>query len=347
MRILHVTPHFGGGVGTVLLDWLVNDLSSSFGHEVVSLDFINEKAQKVLKKHYIPSIEGHRFIRDKKEITSKYDIVLVHWWDSPDLKQLFSEPFPASRLIFWCHKNYPLSIEEKSYPDAFYGTAPCQGLNRYIWSTRDMDMFLNTKKQEHDGFNVGTIGSYKKLLPLFYQLISSNNLIFAGDIPAYKENDYRITNYGKVDDDLLMDIYSVLDVFFYPLRDDHYGTCEQVLGEAMSAQIVPIVLDNPCERDIVENGVNGFIATEINDLQMFIYILQNYPDIRKRMEKNAAESAYYKYNQFVMRNNWHNAFDQIMENKKVDREPLFGKSTDEQDQKRVSYFSAQRGPDGL
>ena len=40
--ILHITPHLGGGVGKVLLNWIISD--SKNHHEIATLDFANEKS---------------------------------------------------------------------------------------------------------------------------------------------------------------------------------------------------------------------------------------------------------------------------------------------------------------
>ena len=55
------------------------------------------------------------------------------------------------------------------------------------------------------------------------------------------------------------------DIFFYPLRRDHYGTAENALVEAMSMGLVPVVLDNPAEMKIVVHGKSGFVAQTVDE----------------------------------------------------------------------------------
>ena len=50
MRILHVTRHLGGGLGTVILDWAAY---SKNGHTIACLDYANDKAKRVCKEKAI------------------------------------------------------------------------------------------------------------------------------------------------------------------------------------------------------------------------------------------------------------------------------------------------------
>lgn len=50
-KILHITPHLGGGVGTVLLNWLAYDKSCR--HTVVTLDYANKEAVAACKTNNI------------------------------------------------------------------------------------------------------------------------------------------------------------------------------------------------------------------------------------------------------------------------------------------------------
>lgn len=331
MKILHITPHFGGGVGTVLLDWLVAEKKiNKHRYTIACLDYINPNAWQIIKKCEVHHMQlANRMFNLNKALIENYDIVFVHWWDSPFLKDLFSHPFPKCRLVFWCHKNYILSPKEIAYPDRFFGTAPCQGLGEWVWSTRNMEIFQNNVRCNTTDFNVGTIGAFKKLHEHFERIllleshIDNVKFFFAGDIPI--ASDERVTNYGNVGDAGLMDIYSKLDVFYYPLTRNHYGTCEQVLGEAMISGVVPIVLDNQCEKEIVENGLTGFVARDVYDMNMFVKILREYPDIRKRMARKTTEAAFYKYQQYKMISDWHRVFNGMMDMEKIEREPLFRK----------------------
>ena len=113
-NILHITPHLGGGIGTVLLKWLCFDKTNN--HCVITLDYANDYAVSVCKDNNIPLLSQI----SRPEITEKIikaDIVVVHFWNHPLLYDFLIRTFlPESRLIFWSHvsgANPPYVFNEK------------------------------------------------------------------------------------------------------------------------------------------------------------------------------------------------------------------------------------------
>ena len=84
------------------------------------------------------------------------------------------------------------------------------------------------------------------------------------------------------------------DIFFYPLRRDHYGTAENALVEAMSMGLVPVVLDNPAETEIVAHGKSGFVAHTIDECVSCLRRLVQSPSLREEMGASAARAAQTK-----------------------------------------------------
>jgi glycosyltransferase involved in cell wall biosynthesis len=84
------------------------------------------------------------------------------------------------------------------------------------------------------------------------------------------------------------------DIFFYPLRRDHYGTAENALVEAMSMGLVPVVFDNPAETKIVVHGKSGFIAHTIDECVSCLRRLVKVPSLREEMGASAAREAQTK-----------------------------------------------------
>ena len=77
------------------------------------------------------------------------------------------------------------------------------------------------------------------------------------------------------------------DIFFYPLQPDHYGTAENVLVEAMSLGLTPIVMNNPAEAAIVVDGKSGFVARSIKDCVSLLQMLLLLPDLREKISQTA------------------------------------------------------------
>jgi hypothetical protein len=70
MNILHITPHLGGGVGTVIMDWIEKDNPEECDkHNIMCLDYLNPKAADWAHRNNV--------LVNGMEI-GDYDIVLVH-----------------------------------------------------------------------------------------------------------------------------------------------------------------------------------------------------------------------------------------------------------------------------
>ncbi|MBC7314651.1 MAG: glycosyltransferase, partial [Rhizobium sp.] len=84
-------------------------------------------------------------------------------------------------------------------------------------------------------------------------------------------------------------------IFIYPLREDHYGTAENALIEAMSLGLVPVVLANPAEKAIVTDGVNGVVAVDPADMAARLGRLRAEPEERVRLSAAAQATARERY----------------------------------------------------
>ena len=336
MNILHICPHMGGGIGTVIMGWM-DKLDVSQKPLVAALDTVNKKAAQQLTKATIPWCEMMRAESLQESLMGAIkasDIVLVHYCDHPMLAELFSKPLPPCRLAFWVHKHFKISEKEVAYPDRCIGTSPIQHLPDYIWSTGGVDRFLDIKPKEHKGFNIGYVGTcdYKKLHPEFllmchkialaipearFTIVGEDNISSNIRLP-WVDSDHRLTFTGKVDD--VAPYLAEMDVFGYPLRPDNYGTSEQVLGEAMAAGVVPVVMDNPCERRIVTNFFDGYIA---GSPEMYVSLIESFylktAFGREVIAHNAKQRAAELYSLDTMIQQWDDVFESMMDKPKTER----------------------------
>lgn len=328
-NITHITSHVGGGVGTVIRGWLENDKSNT--HTVICLDTINQKTKQHAEDNGYPVRRAlNRTIR--KSFIEWADIVVVHYWDHPLLYEFLSEPLPDARVVFWCHKNFEIPQEHLGYPDMFVATSPVIDIdysnhkNTVIWSTGGIDRFLNIKKKKHKRFTIGYVGTvdYKKLHPDFIKMcnaidIPNVRIIVIGENKIGEESTNRIEFIGQVDD--ITPYLAQMDVFFYPLRSDHYGTCEQVLGEAMAAGVVPVVMNNECEKHILVNdgGFNGYKTRNWNEVSMVIEYLHDFASDREFQSQNARKTAKKLYPIDKMINYWNELFNKLMKQPKTRR----------------------------
>lgn len=345
--ILHITPHLGGGVGRVLLNYLTHVKDDSvFLHKVISLEYANDKALSVSQTIGLSLTDkmssDHDGILAAIEVA---DIVLIHWWNHPLLYDfLVRETVPPARIIFWSHISgfnapYVFSNPALHYPDLFVFTTPISmevtevrnmqeerhKALRTIWSTGGIEHVASLQRRPHNGFKIGYIGTvdYCKMHPGFLKMSSMVNILDAQFVvcggPSEKQIQEESRQYGsgnrfiftgQVDD--ITNYLSEFDVFGYPLAPYHYGTCEQSLSESMAAGIPPVVLANRTERYMVEDGVTGIVAADEEAYARAIEELYRRPELRQRLSSNARDAARRRFSMEQMVTQWENVFNEAL-----------------------------------
>ena len=345
--VLHITPHWGGGVGRVLFSYM-NRVKNcpEYVHRVYSLEYANDMAQDASKTIGFDLRDKMSFDHDRLlSAIAEADIVLIHWWNHPLLYDLLvRRTLPASRLIIWSHiagfhPPYVFPPAALQYPDLFVFTSPLslnvsevQNLSakekqklRVIWSTGGVDRLENVKPTEHSGFNVGYIGTvdYGKLHPHFLKMCSKVNIphvryIVCGG-PSEKNIQEESKRYEKRDQFFFtgpihnVEHYlSTFDVFGYPLAPYHYGTCEQALGECMAAGVPPVVLANPTESLIVEHCITGLVASDEDSYARSVEELYRNPLLRKKLSDNARGTATERYSLDRMVSCWNKVYSEAL-----------------------------------
>jgi glycosyltransferase involved in cell wall biosynthesis len=330
MKILHIAVHIGGGVGTVLKNW-------------IKKDFENEHTILLLNHNYYDNDYNIKYknMRNKYDdiniLVSKADIVIIHFWNHPYLFEfLINSKMPANRLCIWSHISglyspYNFTKDLINYPDKFLFSSPVSGEN-FIWTTGGIEKYIHKEKVlDKSKFVVGYIGTldYSKLHPKFvdickgiHQKIPNVKFIICGTGGDEEKIKNRIAIHG-IDEifefkgfinNNIEDIITTFDVFGYPLNEKHFGTCEQVLGETMACGVEPVVLNNPSEKYIVEgygrvsNNIKDYI-NNIND------IFLNPVDKTKILKDRALEL--YDINKMI--NLWNNIFIDIIKEEKKER----------------------------
>ena len=330
MKVLHITSHLGGGVGTVIMGWMGGisrywEEDYTHEHRIACLDYANDKAYSDIKSKEIDiADEMIKYRGAVEEDITWADVTLVHYWDNPLLMELFSEPIPPCRLVFWHHNNIPVPPAVRYYPDVFVGTSPIQGYDKHIWSTGGVDRFLKIQPKEHEGFNIGYVGwvDYRKMHPNFIEMCKAIDIPDVRFTIVGKNNiggasGGKFTFTGLVDD--VAPYLAEMDVFFYPLKKDHFGTSEQVISESLAAGVVPVVMNNPCEKEILNNGENGFIARNEKEAVDCIEYLYHNKKNREWMSGNSRTKARLIYDINKMIYQWDSIFEEMMESPKKQR----------------------------
>ena len=353
--ILHITPHLGGGVGSVLLNYLrkVNG-NPYFLHKVLSLEYANEKALLASKTVGFSLMDKMSSDHDGLlTAISEADVILIHWWNHPLLYAfLVRETMPPARIIFWSHISgfhapYVFNEPALNYPDLFVFTSPLslevaeiknlreerQKALRVIWSTGGIEHVATVQPKPHAGFKIGYIGTvdYGKMHPHFLKMstmvkIPDAQFVVCGG-PSEKQIQEESMQYGMgerfVFTGQISDVNNYLsefDVFGYPLAPYHFGTCEQSLGESMAAGVPPVVMANRTECYIVDDGVAGIVAANEEAYVQAIEVLYRNPDLRQRLSDNARKAAKQKYSIDLMVNRWEKVFNEALSLPKTKRQ---------------------------
>jgi glycosyltransferase involved in cell wall biosynthesis len=317
MKILHVAPHLGGGVGKA------HATLSAAMPEAVEQTFILLEAPR--DRRYADRIEaaGARIVVAESHdhiasLARAADIVQFEFWNHPRLLEcLVRCTFPAMRSLFWSHISglskpviQPALIEEAgrfaftteaSLSAASVARLPLAEKRKLAVINSGFGLANATRRTPVKGkvpriAYLGTV-DFMKMHPGFFDTIDR----LAGV-------DFRVSVWGSVDEAVAARARAMrhparvvfhgptadpaaalsdADIFFYPLQRGHYGTAENALVEAMSLGLSAVVLDNPAEAAIVRDCETGFIAGSIDECVSLLQMLLLLPDLRDMISKNA------------------------------------------------------------
>lgn len=325
IKILHITAHLGGGVGKALSGLVVQSASSvsDINHTIVTLEE-QEKPQFIeLIKRYGCEVMVCPTTKCLNELIDASDVVQLEWWNHPaTIKTLCSQALPPMRLLVWCHVSgtynpiiprglilaahrflftSPCSLDAKEVLNL-----PCDVTERIgvVSSCGGFDGLPEQRDKSNDSLAVGYIGSlnFAKLHPRYVDFLSAVNIPqfkvrLIGDVTNKDVLDHQCALSGRpgmlefrgYTRDVVSELNSI-NVLAYLLNPEHYGTAENALLEAMSMGIVPIVLDNPVERLIVDNSNTGIVVHTPDEFAEAVKWLCENPAERQRIGIHAAKS---------------------------------------------------------
>lgn len=325
INVLHITAHLGLGVGKALSGLVLNTDPEKTGvsHKILCL----EKPEKALFIDRILSAGYEVIVCPDAEETARQiassDIIQLEWWNHPTtISFLCKNQLPDMRLLVWCHISglHTSIIPDKLITSShrFIFTSPCsykadavmalmpEYADRFgsVHSCGGFDGFPEPYTKADRGVSAGYIGSlnFAKLHPLYVDFLKAVpdpefKVRMVGDTinkDILEQQSNEVGRNGMLDfcgytQDVVSEL-SKLNTLVYLLNPTHYGTTENALLEAMAMGIVPIVLDNPAENNIVEHMKNGMIVRNPTEFAEAIQWLSNNPDERQNMGKRAASS---------------------------------------------------------
>ena len=172
----------------------------------------------------------------------------------------------------------------------------------------DTDRFQPALRQGHKDPIVLYVGrvSIDKNLYVLAQLFKDRHdakLVIVGDGPYMGEMkqmcpDTVFRGFLKGRD--LSTAYASADVFVFPSTTDTFGN---VVLEAMSSGVPPIVTDKMGPKELITDGHNGFIAHDTTDFRAKLDMLLHNEALRIKMGENARK--------YALTRSWHAVFDKL------------------------------------
>jgi glycosyltransferase involved in cell wall biosynthesis len=324
--VLHIAAHYGGGIGAVVMNYLKHAVKTSkYEHRLICLEKVTDELVTFCNRLNVELIQGRPTIGHLSDVS----VHLYHWWNRPSISKEMTSYTVPNRVV-WSHVSglyepHRFTKELLDYPDQMVFTTPLSMGHpdvlcmkrppRVIWSTRGVEGFDNIQRAKQNAFTVGYVGTteYKKMHPQFIEICrkikeripEARFIVCGGDkggMIAGIDFQGTITNVrGRL---------ASFDVFGYPLQPKHFGTCEQALGEAMSAGLPIVVLGNPTEWLIIDHNVTGLIASTVDEYVKYVEKLFYSSKLRKFLGKNAREAAKHRYSTARMVNDWEEVLDE-------------------------------------
>jgi len=308
MKILHVTPHLGGGVGkahAAIAAAMPKDVHQTF----LLLEAPRDRRHADALAAGGATVAVAETLDDVARQAAEADIVQFEFWNHPRLFECLARTgFPVLRSVFWSHIS---GLFRPLIPPRLVAAA-----DRFVFTT-DASLalpglgaarvavvnsgfgFAAPPRAQRDTPRIAYLGTVDpvKMHPGFFDAIDALeddcqvSIWGAPSIHALKaalgmRHARRIGLFGETDRP--QDALTQADIFFYPLQPEHYGTAENALVEAMSIGLVPVVLDNPAEATIVRHGETGLVARAIEDCPALLRTLMTDKALRERLSANAA-----------------------------------------------------------
>ena len=332
MKLLFITVHMGGGAGKAIGGMARQCRHAGMDTAIIVLDrpendkYIRLAREEGVSVMIMPSREV------LETCMGACDFVILNWWGHPiGLKFIMELPRVKCRLLLWAHVNgcvYPFLPYE--FLNVFSGILFTSeySMENPAWSG---DELIHLKKKtkivygmgEYDPasivpkteyrlngkYIVGYVGTlnYAKLNGRFLtycaqaiKRIPDMEIWLVGDLEEEigaqikaegLENYVKV--FGFVED--VSELMRRFDVLGYLLEEESYATTENVLLEAMACALPIIVLDNPVERHIMYEGVNGFLVHNEEEYAERLEMLRNSEAARRTIGEKARNYAKIKY----------------------------------------------------
>lgn len=332
-KLLHVTPHLGGGVGRALVSLAEGDrLTGRRAPRRAVLCLERPRRTAAVERLIELGVSVSTLAEPDQlpRLAAAHDLVQFEVWNHPSLfaawHRLRRTPL---RMAFWCHVSgvsfprLPQALWLQPFPVAV--TAPCSlgvpdaALQAAV-RRRGVRVISSAAGFEHwpepaarpvraRRLRFGYLGSLNlsKMHPAYVDWVAAARQpwlrieVLGEEIqPGWLLERCRAWRQPRLLRPMgyCRDVAPALarwDAMVYLLNPHHYGTAEIALLEAMASGVAPIVCDNPCERDIVEDGVTGCVVPDAAALAQAFERFRGDPAALGRLGRQACARVRERY----------------------------------------------------
>jgi hypothetical protein len=279
IKILNVTTHLGGGLGTVISTYIAQ---SELEHSVLEL----EKSVNPCTDQFKLKVITLKDKKDLENIIKCYDVLLVHYYCHPLTAWALMEinRFSGNKVVVWCHNNgkdslHPLPDNLNKITDLVIlsGCKDARFNECEIIRPSALMTFLNeaanclSKADKNKSPSFRYIGSLDKskihdCAVEWFSYLSENWRfdIATLDLDHHNFSKFKVLT-GETKRSSLYERYFCL---VYPLKENHYGCGELGLQELLMLGYPVIIRRNSVEIEIVEELAGVYFADSLDELSL-------------------------------------------------------------------------------
>lgn len=334
MKVVHIVQQIStGGAGQAIMAWLRADVNE---HVVLSLV---APAWNVREGDVSGRLIGACGIEDVRAWCADADIVVIHWWNTPELYALLSDGFAARVVVLWSHvlgntAPHILTDEVAGIADKCVSTAPVAwphlaNVDRvWIRAGIDLSRVMSDRNDAPDRAVIGTFGSLAqskidyRLAEIVAPLLSAAvrwAIVGTGDaVPLLRAMvcDLEVDDYvdfiGPVRDvgRHLRAMTVVVDV----PSPDSSATCDLAIQEAMAAGVPVVTVKDSAGATLVRDEFTGFVCQSRDQVAQRVRELLENAALRAQMSDCARTYAAENFGAHVTAASFAGLFDDLSKN---------------------------------
>lgn len=352
--IVHLVPKICRGGGTASPLNIARHLQhrGSSNHTFVSLAKADSETIKSFDKEAFLIIDAPSH-KQLDKLLEQADIVQVNWWNTPEMAAFFARTLPATRLVLWSVVTgdappHVISEELLAKVDHFVACTPysmelpsVKNLSNprkkeFIHIPANFDRLRNHRKKQHEGFNIGYIGTidYAKMHRDYLAMCKSLNIPDARFLVCGQGRSLgelknqsikqgmgdRFRFFGYIED--IAEVISEMDVYGYPLNENTFAAAELNLQEVMWAGLPIVSSPYGGVPHLIHHEETGLLVDNKEDYRQAVEHLYHNPQERFRLGQNAAVYARKNFAPGISADRFENLYKKILDRPKTIKSPI-------------------------